>query len=141
MSNKNSIQKPKEKLIDKLSTFREWGHSLREFKFQNELLIYRFSLPELSVDENLKISNRVNDYHNECGCKSGSLFMILTLIITVSTYFIYGGNLSSITLYGIIWCISIILFAAFAGKGIGLLYARWKLIRLSQNLQRRLKII
>lgn len=140
MSENKNIQVRKEVLIDNLSAFKEWSISIRKFQFQNDLVTYNLKLPEFSPDENQTISNQINKYNNACGCETGSLFMSLTLIITIAGYFISGGKFSAITLYQVLWGAGITLFAALVGKGIGLLFARWKLIKLSDGLVERLNV-
>jgi hypothetical protein len=140
MSNNKNFQPRREVLIDDLSTFKEWSISLRKFQFQNDLVTYNLKLPEFSPDENQTISNQINRYYNACGCETGSLFMSLTLIITVAAYFISGGKISTLSFYQVLSGTGIVLFAALAGKGIGLFSAHWKLIKLSDSLLGKLKI-
>ncbi|MDP3642922.1 MAG: hypothetical protein Q8S54_06985 [Bacteroidota bacterium] len=130
----------KEVVIDDLTAFKAWANSLRKFQFDNELRTYSFILSEFSPDENQKISDQVNGFHNACGCETGSIFMNLTFIIMVAGYFISGGKFSAITFHEVIWCAGITLFAALTGKGIGLFRAHWKLINFSRQLHERLNI-
>ncbi|HAQ20751.1 MAG TPA: hypothetical protein DCR40_16195 [Prolixibacteraceae bacterium] len=140
MDYKTSPRTRKEIIIDDLTTFKEWTNSLRKIQFDNELRTYIFNLSEFSPDENQKISDQVNGFHNACGCETGSIFMNLTLVIMVAGYFISGGKITAITLHEIVWCAGITLFAALTGKGIGLFRARRKLINLSRHLHERLNI-
>lgn len=140
MGNNKSSRTRKEVIIDDLTTFKEWANSLRKIQFDNELRTYSFNLSEFSPDENEKISDQINGFHNACGCETGSIFMNLTFIIMVAGYFISGGKITAITLHEVIWCAGITLFAALTGKGIGLFRARRKLINLSRHLHERLNI-
>lgn len=140
MSKNRNIQVRKEVLINNLATFKEWSISLRKFQLEKDLVTYNLKLPELSPDENQMTGNQINRYNNACGCETGSLFMSLTLISTVAAYFISGGKFSTITFSQVLWGAGITLFAALAGKGIGLLFARWKLIKLSDSLEERLNV-
>ena len=141
MSMNKNVQARKEVLIDNLSTIKEWSMSLRKFQLQNDWVTYKLSLPEFPQEENQAISNQINRHNNACGCETGSLFMSLTFIITVAGYFLSGGKFSALTLYQVLWGLGIILLAALAGKGIGLLFARWKLIKLSDSLIEKLTLI
>lgn len=140
MSKNKNVQPRKEVLIDNQSTFIEWSISIRKFRLENDFVTYNLELPELSPDENQMIGNQINRYNNACGCETGSLFMSLTLISIVAAYFISGGKFSTITFSQVIWGAGITLVAALAGKGIGLIFARWKLIKLSESLAQRLNI-
>lgn len=131
----------KEIVIDNITSFREWVKAQRKFRFQNETSLYRFKLTEFTDDENTRISKKVNEYTNACGCKSGSLLMNVVFALTVACYFILGGRFSTITLSHVLWCAGITLSAAFAGKLAGLLQARWNLIQFSNNLSLRVNAI
>jgi len=131
----------KEIVIDNPTVFREWVKSQRRFRFQNETSLYSFKLAEFTEAENTRISKKVNEYTNACGCKSGSLLMNVVFALTVTCYFILGGKFSSITLNDILWCAGITLSAAFTGKVAGLLQARWNLIQFSNNLSFKVNTI
>lgn len=139
MNNSKMISPRKEVRIDNLSEFTEWTRSLRKFSLNNELKTYSFNLSEFSVEENQRISSQVTEYHNACGCNTGSLMMTLTLVSAASYFFISGGTFSSMSGNDVLLGSGITIAGALAGKGIGLLQARWKLIRLAQQLQQQLQ--
>ncbi len=124
-------------LINDLIGLKEWAYSLH--KFQQTENVYHFKLPGYSISENLKLSNQVNHYNKECGCKLGGLFMSTTFAIVLSHFFLTGGQFSSVTYSHVLWLIGLIILGALVGKGISLLHARWQLIKLSNRLMHKLK--
>jgi hypothetical protein len=138
MTIKKSAQQEEPVIIDNMASFSNWRDELRKFRPGSSSRLYSFNLANLSPAENQNISNLVNSYNKECGCNSGSFFMTFILFITVTGYFITGGKFSSIGFHELGWLAGIIILAAIAGKIFGLLRARWKLIRLSNNLNEKL---
>jgi hypothetical protein len=141
MNNSKLTSTRKEVRIDSLSDFTEWTRTLRKFSLNNELKTYTFNLTEFSVEENQRISGQVTEYHNACGCNTGSLTMTITLVSAVSYFFISGGTISTLSGNDILLGSGITIAGALVGKAIGLLQARWKLIRLAQHLQQQLQSV
>jgi hypothetical protein len=138
MSTKKSTRQTEPFLIDNTASFNDWRNELRKFRPGKASTLYSFNLAKLSSSENQHISMLVNSYNKECGCNSGSFFMTFILFITVTGYFITGGKFSSIGFHELGWLAGIIILAAITGKIFGLLRARWKLIKLSNNLYEKL---
>lgn len=138
MTIKKSAQQEEPVIIDNMASFSNWRDELRKFRPGSDSKQFSFNLANFSPSENQNISNLVNSYNKECGCNSGSFFMTFILFTTVTGYFITGGKFSSIGFHELGWLAGIIILAAIAGKIFGLLRARWKLIRLSNNLYKKL---
>ena len=126
-------------IIDNFSSFNSWRHELRTFRITDSSETYRINLRELSAAENQQVSDLIKTYNNECGCKTGSFFMSLVFTITVISYFLTGGRFSLIEFKHILWLVGITLIAALTGKLVGLLQARWKLIKLSNEINARVR--
>jgi hypothetical protein len=120
-------------VIDNLTTFQVWRKTMRTFRFLSGTTTYRIDLPELTQDENQNISNLLNSYGNECGCNSGSFFMSFVFTATVLVFFFKGGTFSSIGFHQLGWLGGITFLGALTGKLFGLLQARWRIIRLTDN--------
>ena len=135
---KNSVQPVKKVLINNPSRLNEWAKSLRILRRSDESKIFVFDFNEFSFYENVNISTQVDYYYTASGSKTGSFLMILTFLTTICTYFILGGSFPEITFTRILMCIGLTILGAMIGKMIGLLNARWNLIKLAKDMQRRL---
>jgi hypothetical protein len=90
---------------------------------------YQFIVPELSAVENASLTKMINHYSTACGCGAGSLFLSGGIVLMTVHYFASGGRLTSITLRSLLWFLLIASAFAMSGKFLGLLWARWKIIR------------
>lgn len=131
----------KEILIYNHTSFKDWTKSLQKFSINNELRNYTFSLPEFTNEENQEISNQVNFYSTACGCKSGSVAMAFAFVTMLCHFFLSDQKFSEIEDYQFLSFIAILLVSAIAGKVMGLLHAHWNLIKLADDVKKRLNII
>jgi hypothetical protein len=138
MTGKKSVHIEDSIIIDDISSFNKWRTELRKFRPGGTSKHLSFNLAKLPSSENEHLSIIANSYNQECGCNSGSFFMTFVVFITVTGYFITGGKFSSIGFHELGWLAGITILAAIAGKIFGLLRARWKLIKLSNNLNEKL---
>ncbi len=93
-----------------------------------------FQLPELSTEQNQTMSARVKRYEQDCGCTSGSFFMSAAVVASVIIYFRSGHRVTDIGVGQAISLLGIAVFAAFSGKLVGLIWARWRLIWIASRL-------
>jgi len=140
MNSNNQNNPEKVVYIDSLSTFNSWKKELRAIR-RNEDLTYLFNLSELTELENQNFTDHVKYYNNECGCTSGSFLMSLAFFLIVTWYFISGNMLNDVLYGDLLWLGGVTLFAGLAGKLLGLLNARWKLIKLSNQLNGKISTI
>jgi hypothetical protein len=138
MTGKKSVHIKDSIIIDDFSSFNEWRNELRKFRPGSASKHFSFNLAKLPSSENEHLGKIVNSYNQECGCNSGSFFMTFVVLITVAGYFINGGKFSAIGFHQLGWLAGITILAAVTGKIFGLLRARWKLIKLSNNLNEKL---
>jgi hypothetical protein len=86
---------------------------------------------KLTSDE---LNNQLAHYKDECGCAAGAKFMLITsvasLIVTIHQY----GIISIGFLIHLPLIIFISILGAGLGKGIAILYARYKYKQLSKQL-------
>ena len=127
-----------EVIIDNPASFAEWRKSIRKISVNNKPLNFVFRLNNFSETENQLISRQANTYHGECGCNSGSFFMTFMMFAAITVYFITGGRFNTIGLTDLAKLAGIVLLSAIAGKIFGLIRARWRLIKLAENIKTRL---
>lgn len=94
-----------------------------------------FSFSELSDSENEKWEKKILKEYYACGCKTGSLFLMVSLITTIA-YLVLHKIMDPaffITPKIILYALLIVFIASGMGKAIGLFIAK---LRLTQNIRR-----
>lgn len=124
-------------VIDNAVAFEAWEKSLKRFDSRSDLKSYVFDMPEYSFYENLNITTEVDHYNSACGCKTGSFVMSMTFLVMICNFFISGGSFSQLTLYKILAFSGVVLLGALTGKMLGLLHARWNLIKIARMMNKR----
>lgn len=94
---------------------------------------YTLQVMGLSGEENERLGILLSRYGKECGCNMGSFMMSLASIGASAYYFTSGGRLHSSSLRHWLWLAIIAAGGALLGKVLGLLYARWRMIRHIDN--------
>jgi hypothetical protein len=117
------------------ASFQTWRRQLRAITLTGDMPAVSFQLPELSYEKNQSVSALASSYQKECGCASGGFFMSLTVVAIVVSYFVSGNHLSNINLRGVLSFLGAAVLAAVVGKLLGLLWARWRLLRLAADIQ------
>lgn len=123
-------------VIRDLATLNQWAQQLRHIMWSRNLPTVQFQLQECSFEQNQSFSALACDFKKACGCASGGFFMSVTAAAMVVYYFVSGSRLSNITLLQVLSFVGIAILAAFAGKLLGLLWARWRLLRLATRIQK-----
>jgi hypothetical protein len=121
-------------IIRNAASLHTWRQQVRTFTRTSSLPTVQLQLPELPSDLNQSMSALANEYQKECGCTSGSFFMSFTVVALIVSYFLSGGHLSGINLTHVISLVVITVFSTLSGKLLGLLWARWRLLKLATNL-------
>jgi len=119
-------------------SFETWRKELNFLGLQISSNTYELQLPQLSAHENKELSIRINTLISECGCKVGGLAMSIMCCSSICYYFISGGRLNEIGISQVGSLLAYTALGALAGKTIALAHARWKLIRLANNIHRRI---
>ncbi len=125
-------------LICDLVTLRKWKKQLHSITLTYDLPDVWFQFSEFSDLQNRSMSTLANNYKMECGCTVGSYIMSITVIAIIVSFFISGGRLSNIHLTHIFHFVAITILGALFGKILGLLWARWQLLRLAINISRNI---
>lgn len=120
-------------VVDDLRSLRMWRRQLGETVSPRNLSTIRFQLYELSREQNRNISALANSLQSSCGCSSGGLFMSVAVVTMILLYFASGARFSDIGLMRVATFVGVTVFAALSGKLVGLLWARWRLLRLARR--------
>ncbi len=98
--------------------------------------IIKLDIHLLSQENNLKYSKQINNYRNACGCETGTIFLILSIVVCII------GLISNFSFSGfpfiqkILCSIVFIFIFSIIGKIVGLLIAKVKLYKLIGNLKK-----
>ena len=111
-----------------------WRRQLRTITSTHNLPVPLFQLQEFSELENRNMSAVARGFHKECGCTSGSLFMRVTVVTLIVSYFASDGRLSGINFSHVVSFLTIATLGTVFGKLLGLLWARWRLLRQARNI-------
>ena len=121
-------------VIHDLASLDLWRQQLRKIMWSRNLPAVQFQLQEFSFEQNQSFSALASSFQKACGCGSGSFFMSVTVVAMVVSYFLSGNHLSNITLPHVLSFVGITVLAALSGKLLGLLGARWRLLRLATSM-------
>ncbi len=120
-------------VIRDLASVDLWRQQLRMIMWSWNLPAVQFQLQEFSSEQNQSFSALAGSFQKACGCGSGSFFMSVVVVATVISYFVSGNLLSNISLTHVLTFVGITVLAALFGKLLGLLWARWRLLRLATS--------
>lgn len=115
--------------INSVEQLRKIDRQLRTFSLVSNMPDYQFTIPELSESINQEKSQLLNNYKNECGCSTGSLFMGVSIISIISYYLISKQGISDIDLKNLLLFTVLVIGSALIGKIVGLLWARFRMIQ------------
>jgi hypothetical protein len=121
-------------VIGDSQSLQAWRRQLRTVARADHLPAVMFALPALSHDQNQVLSALANEYRRACGCESGSLAASAAIAATIAAYFLVGGQLDAIGLRQVMALVGITALALIAGKLSGLIWARWRLLRIASEL-------
>ncbi len=95
-------------------------------------------IPALEAAERARWERRVNRHYRACGCEAGAVLTVLAALAYGVYLLRFGGLSARAPLMVAALGIAVVLAAAVVGKGLGLLYARLRLLGLVAALRRRL---
>jgi uncharacterized protein involved in propanediol utilization len=120
-------------VIRDLASLDLWRQQLRKIMPSGNLPAVQFQLQEFSFEQNQSFSALASSFQKACGCGSGSFLMSVTVVAILVSYFVSGNRLSNINLRQVLSFVGITVLAALSGKLLGLLWARWRLLRLATS--------
>jgi len=120
-------------VIGDLASLDLWKQQLRSIMGSRNLPTVQFQLQEFSCEQNQSFSALESDFRKACGCASGGFFMSVSVVAIIVSYFESGNHLSNIKLLNILSFVGITVLATLCGKLLGLLWARWRLLRLAAS--------
>lgn len=121
-------------VICDIASLELWRGQLRSTTGSLRLPAVRFNLEALSEDQNQSFSVRAQSFRIACGCKSGSLVTSVAVAALIIYFFASGNRLSDISVLKVLVLAATTVFAAVAGKVLGLFWARWRSLRLAAAL-------
>jgi hypothetical protein len=122
--------------IDDLVSLQAWTRQLRTIIRPQGLPAILVQLPEFSDEQNQSLSALANRYRTACGCTSGGLFMSVAVVSLLTSYFTSGNTFFDITFPHVVSFVGITVLAVLSGKLLGLLWARWRLLRLATRVHK-----
>lgn len=99
----------------------------------NGLLIGKFPKVKITFNNSIlrkKDEKKLNAYVTECGCNTGTYFLVAGIMLSISMFVISGLSIMSNILFSILICFVF----AIAGKLIGLGYARYNFYKLLRKI-------
>jgi hypothetical protein len=120
-------------VIRDLASLDVWRKQLHKIMWSRDLPAVQFQLQEFSFEQNQSFSALAGSFQKACGCGSGSFLMSVTVVVVLVSYFLSGNRLSNINLKNVLSVVGITVLAALTGKLLGLLWARWRLLRLAAS--------
>ena len=120
-------------VIRDLASLQMWRHQLRNIMWPRNLPAVQFQLREFSGKQNRSFSALASSFQRACGCASSGFFMSVTVMVIIS-YYVSGNHFSSINLRHVLFFLGITALAALSGKLLGLVWARWRLLRLATSM-------
>jgi hypothetical protein len=98
------------------------------------------ALGTLPSDDARAIEARLNAHASNCGCNTGSIVASLALLAYAAYLVIAQGGPSQWRLSDAWWGFAVLVVAAAAGKGLGVIHARASLLGELRRLRRRLQL-
>jgi hypothetical protein len=112
----------KTKIIDSLELFQKF--SIKNDSFDKEIILNLTFFNNLT---NTKYTKKINKYRNACGCDTGTVFMIVSILVTISYFKLNYKYFQSEYLKYLICGLVFIIACSLFGKVFGLLIAKYKL--------------
>ncbi len=93
-------------------------------KFTNEISM-NFSI--FSNDENYYLSKQISKYRNACGCKTGTIFMVISILVSIIYLIENFSVFKKHLLVELVYCFIFIFLCSIFGKLVGLVISRIKM--------------
>ncbi len=117
------------KLIKNYADLHYLHIRLYKYDIYRKLEKYKAVIPQWDADENKKTTEMINKYSKKCGCASGKFAVFFVFVLYALKYYKTHGTFVNVGWYQLILVTIICLCGAIAGKLLGLIYARWQLIK------------
>jgi hypothetical protein len=122
-------------VIRDLAALDRWRRQLRSTLWPQDLPTVQFQIRQVSPQQNDGFSALAGALQKACGCGIGGFFMTVTIVAMVVSFFVAGNRFSDLTLLQVLSFVGIAVLASLAGKLLGLLWARWRLLRLARRVR------
>nr|WP_281723027.1 hypothetical protein [Nitrosomonas nitrosa] len=121
-------------LLHDLATLQLWKQYLQTTFWSHNLPAVQVRLQQYSAEQNQNYTNIALELQKTCGCTSSGFFMSINIVAMMISFFISGNNFYDITLKHALLLTGYTVLAGLCGKLLGLLWARWRLLRLATML-------
>jgi len=123
-------------VVDDADSLRNWRRQLRLIGRipEPEPVLFQFS--QLTPEQNLSATNLAREYQQACGCASGSVFMSVATVGAIAMFLAVGGDILALRGSHVLALAGIAALSAVSGKLLGLVWARWQLVRIADDLSR-----
>ena len=98
---------------------------------------FQFAISHLPAVTNREANQRMANYQSACGCFAGGLTMGLSALTFIVVYFVSGRSLVGGGLKGVALFFALLLGSSLAGKALGLLWARIRMVQLIRTMAAR----
>jgi hypothetical protein len=122
------------KAIKSYTQLHELQQELRKFDIYHTGEKYRLKLPYLNDDENIRITRVINNYNSKGCFKVRNLFIALTMLTYVASFFLNGDKFSAMGWSELVWVFTLAVIANITGTFAGLYYARFRMIKFISKL-------
>jgi hypothetical protein len=121
-------------VIDSIDQLRACSRLPAVLRFLGSIPDYRFALPAFSEADNLIATQKLTNYRRACGCFAGGLVMSVCVIGFAASYFIGGRHITDFGAKDLLLFFALFTVSTFAGKALGLLWARVRAIQLVRRI-------
>lgn len=122
-------------VVRDLASLEAWVRRLYRQLRPSRLPVVSIELPQIPPERARSLSALANGYRAECGCGASGFFMSIAVVSGVLSFFLSGHSLSGVGAGDLLSLAGVTVLAALAGKLAGLLWARWRLLRIAASLR------
>lgn len=123
--------------IADLAALHDWRARVRAVLMPRVLPAVEFDFASLPPAENRRLAAEAARLQRACGCTTSGLFMTLAVLWTALSLLASSTPLAAVTPGEWLRHVLLIVAAAACGKGLGLVRARWQLVRLADAIADR----
>jgi hypothetical protein len=127
-------------MIQEISSFEQLQVVVRQFGLTSivgRVPRFRFVIAGLPEATNREATERMSNYQSECGCFAGGLTMGASVLAFIILFIVSGRSPVGGGFRGVAWFFVLLVVSTLAGKLLGLLWARVRMVRLMRKMAAR----
>jgi len=121
-------------VIRDAAALHDWRRQVRFVGRMRNTPPVLFQFSQLPPERNLGMSALAREYQQACGCASASLFMSVGVAAMIAWFFATGGQLAGLSPVHVLALGGVAVLSALTGKLLGLVWARWQLIQIADDI-------